>query len=760
MSTPIRLRWTIPMASVGLIGLIAVVLAATSPAPAPAIQEGTQNNGYIGGTVTSSNGPEAGVWVIAETHETLTPLIKIVVTDDDGRFMLPELPDHEFDIWVRGYGLVDSATIRLRPNHEDVELTAVVATTPQEAAQYYPGDYWWSMIDFPDEDQFPGTGADGNGISEQVDSQANYIHRIKSNCNFCHQIGNSLTRSLDHVYENAPIAINSDREAWDYRLQGGVRGGSMSGVANQMGREGILDMLVDWTDRIQAGEVPETPPRPDGIEQNVVLTLWDWGTDHSFMHDQITTDKNNPTTNAYGPAYAVDAGHGGLVVLDPIEHSAYSIDIPTREPAESIRSRFPAPNPPSLWWGDQHLWGPGYNPADPHNPMLDSKGRVWMTSKIRAVAPAWCGDAAVTEYAGYFPLGRGGRQASFYVPETGEFELIETCFSTHHLQFDTDENETLYFNELSGSMFGWVDTKIYDQTGDEQLAVGWCGQVVDTNGDGKITLPFNRPVGRGANLLYLSDTPDGPPAGGRGGGAPPANAGPPDPNLDTAVNFNMYSVIPSPVSNVVWGANESYPGHLVRLSRGNNPPETCVTEVFQVPAPGLDPRGLDIDSNGVVYMFLAASSHIAAFDYTQCGPLTAEQKMDGSGCQEGWTLYRTEGPTFPGTDVPSDFHYFGWVDQHNILGLGKDAAVATGSNSDSLKHLNPETGEWTTLRVPYPMGFYSRGLDGRIDDPDAGWKGRALWSNYGTHFVWHIEGGKGTLGKEVKFQIRPDPLAR
>jgi hypothetical protein len=222
----------------------------------------------------------------------------------------------------------------------------------------------------------------------------------------------------------------------------------------------------------------------------------------------------------------------------------------------------------------------------------------------------------------------------------------------------------------------------------------------------------------------------------------------------------MYSIIPSPVSDVVWGAHENYPGSLVRLSRGNNPPESCLTEIFEVPLPGLDPRGLDIDSNGVVYMFLAASSHIAAFDYSKCGPITPEQKIDGSGCREGWTLYRTEGPTFPGTDVPADFHYFGWVDQHNILGLGKDNPIATGSNSDSLLYLDVETGEWTTLRVPYPMGFYSRGLDGRIDDPNGGWKGRALWSNYGTHFVWHIEGGKGTLGKEVKFQVRPDPLAR
>jgi hypothetical protein len=615
------------------------------------------------------------------------------------------------------------------------------------------------MIDFPAEDEFPGTGPDGNGIGEGMESQAEYIHAIKSNCNFCHQVGNALTRDLSHVYEQVPgsVEITNDREAWDYRLQGGVRGGGMYGVANQMGLEGVLDMLVDWTDRIQAGEVPEAPPRPDGIEQNIVLTLWDWGTDHSFMHDQITTDKNNPMVNPYGPAYAVDAGHGALVVLDPIENSTFSLEIPTRE--DGVRGRFPEPNPPSLWWGEQHLWGDDYPHGDPHNPMLDSEGRVWMTSKIRNGAPDWCSDPAVTRYAEYFPLSGGGRQASYYEADTGEFTLIETCYATHHLQFDTDENETVYFNELSGSMFGWIDTTVYDMTGDERQAVGWCGQVVDTNGDGRITLPFNRPVGRGANLLYISDTPDEPGAG-RGRGAAAADAGPPDPNLDTAVNYNLYSVIPSPVSDAVWGANESFPGHLVRMTRGNNPPETCVTEVFQVPAPGLDPRGLDIDSNGVVYMFLAASSHIAAFDYSKCGPLTAEEKMNGTGCEEGWTLWRTEGPTFPGTDVPADFHYFGWVDQHNVIGLGKDSAIATGSNSDSLLHLNPETGDWTVFRVPYPMGFYSRGLDGRIDDPDAGWKGRALWSNYGTHFVWHIEGGKGTKGKEVKFQIRPDPLAR
>ena len=87
--------------------------------------------------------------------------------------------------------------------------------------------------------------------------------------------------------------------------------------------------------------------------------------------------------------------------------------------------------------------------------------------------------------------------------------------------------------------------------------------------------------------------------------------------------------------------------------------------------------------------------------------------------------------------------------------------IATGSTSDSLLAFLPEEEEFVIMRVPYPLaGFHPRGLDGRIDDPDAGWKGRALWANYGTNYIWHTEGGKGTRGKFVKFQIRPHPLAR
>jgi hypothetical protein len=171
------------------------------------------------------------------------------------------------------------------------------------------------------------------------------------------------------------------------------------------------------------------------------------------------------------------------------------------------------------------------------------------------------------------------------------------------------------------------------------------------------------------------------------------------------------------------------------------------------------------NSNGVVWTALAASSHLASFDVRKCTDLNGAQKLDGSQCANGWRLYKTTGPTFKGTDIPTDFHYFNWTDEQGASGFPKNSPMATGSNSDSVLVLNPDNGQWTTLRVPYPLGYYSRGLDARVDDPKApagfaGWKSRAIWSNYGTHFVWHIEGGKGTKGKQVKFQVRPNPLAR
>jgi hypothetical protein len=131
------------------------------------------------GVVTGPNGPEAGVWVIAETHDLPTRFAKIVVTDEEGRYLIPDLPDATYSVWVRGYGLVDSPKQETSPG-TTLDLEAVVAPDPQAAAYYYPAGYWFSLLDVPPKSEFPGTGADGNGISPNVKTQADFLRNIKS----------------------------------------------------------------------------------------------------------------------------------------------------------------------------------------------------------------------------------------------------------------------------------------------------------------------------------------------------------------------------------------------------------------------------------------------------------------------------------------------------------------------------------------------------------------------------------------------------
>src|SRR5262249_39763496 len=177
------------------------------------------------------------------------------------------------------------------------------------------------------------------------------------------------------------------------------------------------------------------------------------------------------------------------------------------------------------------------------------------------------------------------------------------------------------------------------------------------------------------------------------------------------------------------------------------------------PLPGYSPRGMDIDRDGVVWAPLA-SGHFASFDRRKCkGPLNGPTAT-GKHCPEGWTFYPFPGPQLANvTDSGSaEASYYSWVDQHDTFGLGRNVPFATGNANESL--LAFVDGRFVNLRVPYPMGFYAKGMDGRIDDPAAGWKGRGLWSTYGTRAPFHVEGGKGATSKGVKFQLRPDPLAR
>src|SRR5260370_40246913 len=127
----------------------------------------------LGGVVTGPNGHEAGVWVIAETTDLPTKMAKMVVTDDQGRYLLPQLPNASYNIWVRGYGLVDSPKVRSAPGRT-LDLTAVPAPNAAAAAEYYPAIYWYSMLKVPDKSEFPGTGASGTGINPAMKSQGEH----------------------------------------------------------------------------------------------------------------------------------------------------------------------------------------------------------------------------------------------------------------------------------------------------------------------------------------------------------------------------------------------------------------------------------------------------------------------------------------------------------------------------------------------------------------------------------------------------------
>jgi hypothetical protein len=173
---------------------LAAVLTATAPAKdnAPNVSISRHD---IGGVVTGPHGPEAGVWVIAETHDLPTRYAKMVVTDDQGRYVVPDLPNGKYQVWVRGYGLVDSPKVDAAPGKQ-LNLTAVPAPNDAAAAQYYPAIYWFSMLKIPAADQFGGK----SDIPDKI-TQEDWLTTIKNQaCVGCHQLGSLGTRTIPAAF--------------------------------------------------------------------------------------------------------------------------------------------------------------------------------------------------------------------------------------------------------------------------------------------------------------------------------------------------------------------------------------------------------------------------------------------------------------------------------------------------------------------------------------------------------------------------------
>jgi len=330
-------------------------------------------------------------------------------------------------------------------------------------------------------------------------------------------------------------------------------------------------------------------------------------------------------------------------------------------------------------------------------------------------------------------VNNANRHLAMYDQSTGQLTHISTCFSTHHLMFAEDANNTLWTSG-GGQVVGWLDRRLFDETGDEERSQGWTPLILDTNGNGQ-------------RDAYVE----------------PDQAV--DPALDKRISAPFYAVSPA-TDGSVWGSYLAFPGGVVRLSPGANPSETALAELFEVPwnnprVPniGYSPRGMDIDRDNVVWMALA-SGHMASFDRRKCeGPLSGPEAT-GQHCPEGWTFYAEPLPQFKNVSAPgsAEASYYTWVDQFDTFGLGANIPINTGNGSEGLLAL--KDGQWVVLRVPYPLGFFAKWMDGRIDDPSAGWKGKGLWATISTRAPFHMETGPGTTSKVLKFQLRPDPLAR
>jgi hypothetical protein len=693
-------------------GAATLLSACNSSAPKIAIDDDD-----IAGVVTSTAGAEAGVWVIAETDDLGTRFSRSVVTDDEGRYLVPDLPDANYSVWVRGYGLADSAKTAARPGeHHDLE--AIVAPDEATAALVYPAAYWYAMVEVPTEEELAN-------IPGGLDYYLAWTKNL--GCASCHQLGTEYTRTIPAALAD----IESSHDAWLRRTQAGQAGHIMIRQAARQLQGLPYKYLSEWTDRVAAGELPsQQPQRPTGQERNVVATVRDWSKPTGYMHDLSGTDRRDPTVNAYGPLYgAPELSTDEFPILDPVANTATHFIAPVRDEEKKGADEFAPVVGASPYWGEEPIWD---SKANAHNPMLDHEGRVWYTVSIRpAETPDFCREGSDHPSAQAFPVERNARQVAYYEPDTGNYEFIDTCFDTHHLQFD--ENNVLWLSG-GGDVVGWVDTDNLFETGDAEGSIGWTSWVLDTNGNGQRDEytepdePFDAALDRRIE----------------GGGG--------------INNYGFYAIEPSVNDGSIWGSNTGVPGAAVRLTPGDNPPATALMEKFNVPSPGFGLRGAGIDKNDVFWGALG-SGHFGEFDRNKCeGPLNGPDAT-GDHCPEGWTFHDLPGPSFanyPGMSVESP--YYAWVDQHNTAGLGEDVPIVTGNLFDGVHALVDD--EFVTLRIPYPLGFFTKGFEGRIDDPNAGWKGRGLWVPSGDRTAWHKEDGDDSNPLVVHFQVRPNPLAK
>jgi streptogramin lyase len=629
----------------------------------------------IGGVVRAraTERGEAGVWVIAETSSLPSRFRRMVVTDDQGRFVVPGLPEGRYELWVRGYGLRDSKRV---PAERGRSVTISVDAAPSaiEAARIYPASYWLALLEPPARRDLPAG----------FESESHWLTDAKLGCIRCHQFGSPIVHS-----RTAP-------ESWEAHWK--LRPGE-GRTADTLGRAATSQVFSRWAARIAHGAVPPSPPRPIGVERNVVITQWDWGGKDSYIHDIISTDKRRPTLYPRGRIWGVDFGHDQLWSLDPRTHEAKWYPVPTT----NVLSRSEPAPPGAVVYN---------NPANPHVPIMDGQGRVWIAVQTRRErpedAPAWVKDVLenVDESAAggvdplpFFQKGTHHRQLAFFDTESERFVTVDTVYGTNHLQFDMQDR---LWTSGDSVALGMLDTRRFDPSRGRQTESA-------------------------AQKAFVSIDRSGRSSGGGGYGIGVSHRD------GTVWRTNTYIGQTGAPDNLTFAGQNTIVGF---------DPAARTFRSHVLPPPGRSAVGIDVGADGGVW-FGTASGHLGRFD-----PAT-----------ERFTYWTTPGPRLKadgGETGSGDFHYNIFVDQYDTSGLGAGTVFLTGANSDAIVVFDPRSERFSVFRVPYPLVMYHRGVDGRIDDPQAGWKGRGLWINASNDPARFIEHGNGVVSQ---IQVRPHPLA-
>ena len=378
----LKSRLYVSVAAIAIAGFLAAAPARVSAQTAVAL-----DNDDIGGVVMGANGPEAGVWVIAETtrsSDAVRPRWWSPTTRAATWCPICPRPNTRYGCAATASSI--SPKVDGEPGKQ-LDLRAVPAPNEAAAAQYYPAIYWYSMLKIPGSQRSSAARA----TFPRASRSSEWLTAIKNRaCIGCHQIGQLSTRTIPAAFGE----FKSGEDAWMRRTQSGQAAElMMNPLAGQLGGA-PYKYFGDWTDRVAKGELPHAKPqRPQGLERNIVVTTWDWGDEKHYLHDLIASDRRNPTVNAYGPLLRLDRNTPPTIlpILDPKTNTATAFQAPVRDPnmPESLgpgHAAIEKPMQPSAYWGEEKIWDTRVNN---HNSMIDKKAASgWPRRSAAADNPA------------------------------------------------------------------------------------------------------------------------------------------------------------------------------------------------------------------------------------------------------------------------------------------------------------------------------------------------------------------------------------